>query len=84
MAHVSHSTSHCHMATAFHFFREKGGLVEEGLDDFDFPLPSFSISVSISTSAIFGPPVTTVTDVQDVQDVASSYTRSGNANMILL
>ena len=25
MAQVSHSTSHCHIATAFHFFRENGG-----------------------------------------------------------
>lgn len=25
MAHVSHSTSHDHIATAFHFLRENGG-----------------------------------------------------------
>ena len=66
------------MATAFHFFRENGGLVEEGFDDFGFPLPSFSISVSISTSAIFSPPVTTMTNAQDV---ASLYIRSGEANI---
>lgn len=41
MAQVSHSTSHCHIATAFHFFRVNMGPAG-ALEDFDLLAFSFS------------------------------------------
>lgn len=74
MAHVSHSTSHCHIATAFHFFSVKRGPLEPlgALGDLALEGPFSELLGSRDAEGASDGGSTSISVVEDISNLKSA------------